>query len=109
MEAILVLTALPKLAQAEALARALVEAHEAACVSRAGPLRSVYRWAEAVEEAEEYLLLIKTRLDCYTAVESRIRAMHPYTVPEVISIRLDHIEPRYLAWLNESLVSGSRA
>ncbi|EQD46217.1 Divalent ion tolerance protein, CutA1 [mine drainage metagenome] len=103
MEAILILTALPDPAQADALARMLVDQREAACVNRIGPLHSVYRWAGRREEAEEYLLLIKTQSDRYKAVETRIRSMHPYTVPEVISIRPDQVEPRYLAWLGESL------
>ncbi|MHB1543368.1 MAG: divalent-cation tolerance protein CutA [Gammaproteobacteria bacterium] len=104
MEAILILTALPDPAQADTLARTLVDQREAACVSRIGPLHSVYRWDGSREEAEEYLLLIKTRSDRYAAVESRIRSMHPYSVPEVISIRPDQVEPRYLAWLGESVI-----
>jgi periplasmic divalent cation tolerance protein len=106
MDVILIMTTLPDSLLADALARALVDQREAACVSRIGPLHSVYQWEGSPEEAEEYLLLIKTRPDQYAAVESRILAMHPYHIPEVISFRPEQVEPRYLAWLDASVGPG---
>ncbi|MFZ2855150.1 MAG: divalent-cation tolerance protein CutA [Rhodocyclaceae bacterium] len=99
MTALLVLTNLPDLAAAEALANALIEARLAACVNILAPCRSVYRWQGAVETASEVPLLIKTTEARYAALEAAIRASHPYDLPEVIALPLSHGLPDYLAWV----------
>lgn len=105
MDAILILTTLPDPDLADTLARTLVDEREAACVNRIGPLHSIYRWDGQREENDEYLLLIKTRSELYEAVEKRIHTLHPYTLPEVVMIHLDRVEPRYLAWLGASVTT----
>lgn len=96
---LLVLTTLPDRPAAETLAAALVEARLAACVSILAPCRSVYRWRETVETADEIPLLIKTTDGCYPALEAAIRAAHPYDLPEVIALPVACGLPDYLAWL----------
>ncbi len=86
-------------ARAEALARVLVEAHLAACVQIVGPIRSIYRWQGAVESAQEWLCLIKTRADLYPALEQTIRAHHPYDVPEILAVPVSAGLEAYLSWL----------
>ena len=88
---------------AEALARRLVEAAQAACVNIVPGLRSVYLWKGTLETETEQLLIIKTRVDAYAALEKTIRAHHPYEVPEVISVPVDAGLPAYLAWIDSSL------
>jgi len=99
MTALLVLTNLPDLPAAEALATALVEQRLAACVNILAPCRSVYRWQGAVETAAEVPLLIKTSSERYAALEAAIRAAHPYELPEVIAIPIAQGLPDYLAWV----------
>lgn len=99
MEALLVLTNLPDAASARALAGALVEARLAACVSMLAPCRSVYRWQEKIEDAEEVPLLIKTTAERYAALEAAIRARHPYELPEIVAVPIQHGLPDYLAWV----------
>ncbi|HSU90961.1 MAG TPA: divalent-cation tolerance protein CutA [Sporolactobacillaceae bacterium] len=88
--------------QALSIARALVSERLAACVNIIGPIRSVYRWHEAIEDDREYLLLIKTRATLYVKVELRVRELHSYEVPEVLSMSLDRGSPPYIKWLLES-------
>jgi periplasmic divalent cation tolerance protein len=88
--------------QAEAIARALVAERLAACVNVIGPVRSIYRWRDAIEDEREFLLLIKTRGTYYIKVEQRIRELHSYEVPEVISAVIDRASPPYARWLLES-------
>ena len=97
--ALLVLTNLPDLARAEALATALIEARLAACVNILAPCRSVYRWQDAVERADEIPLLIKTTEDRYPALEALIRAQHPYALPEIVALPIARGLPEYLAWV----------
>jgi periplasmic divalent cation tolerance protein len=88
--------------QAAAIARALVGERLAACVNILGPVRSIYRWRDAVEDEREYLLIIKTRATLYMKVEERVRELHTYEVPEVLSLHADRGSPRYIQWLLDS-------
>ena len=88
--------------QALSIARALVAERLAACVNIIGPVRSVYRWRDAIEDDREFLLLIKTRATLYMKVERRVRELHTYEVPEVIALSLDRGSPPYVQWLLDS-------
>ena len=95
--------------QARSIARVLVGERLAACVNIIGPIRSVYRWRDAVEDEPEYLLLIKTRALLYGKVERRVRELHAYEVPEVLALKIDRGSPPYVQWLLESTGSSVRA
>ncbi len=88
--------------QAVSISRALVSERLAACVNIVGPVRSIYRWRDSVEDDREYLLLIKTRATLYMKVETRVRELHNYGVPEVLSINADRGSPPYIQWLLDS-------
>jgi len=98
--AILVLTHLPDRDSAEALARALVEARLAACVSIGTAVGSLYHWRGQIETAQEVPLAIKTSGDRYAAVEQAIRERHPYEVPEIIAVPIADGLPAYLDWID---------
>jgi periplasmic divalent cation tolerance protein len=97
--AILVLTQLPDLAAAQALARVLVEARLAACVSVGAPVESLYHWRGKIETATEVPLVVKTRSDRYVEVEAAIRAHHPYELPEILAVPALHGFARYVEWI----------
>ncbi len=101
MEPLLVLTNVPDQATAEKLARALVESRAAACVNVLAGCRSIYRWRDGVDTADEIPLLIKSTTANYPAVEKIVRAQHPYDVPELIAIPITHGLPTYLDWLSQ--------
>lgn len=84
---------------AETIARQLVEKHLAACVQIVGPIRSIYRWQGAVEEAEEWQCLIKTRTELVDEVIAQIRALHSYQVPEILAFPVLAGNREYLDWL----------
>ena len=88
--------------EAARIGRTLVEERLAACANVVGPIRSVYRWQGAVEEAAEHLLLVKARADDLPALEARVRALHSYQVPEVLALPVAAGSAAYLAWLAES-------
>ena len=98
----LILTTTGSEEQALAIARALVSERLAACVNIIGPIRSVYRWRDAVEDEREYLLLIKTRALNYMKVERRVHELHAYEVPEVLALTVDRGSPPYIQWLLDS-------
>lgn len=99
MPTLLVLTNLPDRAVAERLAEALVEQRLAACVNLLAPCRSVYRWKGELQRDEEHPLLAKTTTERYAALESAIRAAHPYELPEIVAVPIERGLPEYLAWI----------
>lgn len=104
--ALLVLTNLPDAAAAHTLAEQLIEARLAACVNILSPCRSVYRWNDKIEDATEVPMLIKTTAARYAALETAIRASHPYELPEIIAVPLSHGLPGYLAWVTTETAPG---
>jgi periplasmic divalent cation tolerance protein len=85
--------------EASRIARTLVEERHAACVSRVGGIRSIYRWQGAVEEATEVLLLAKTRAECVPALIARVRELHSYDVFEAVALPIAGGYPPYLDWI----------
>jgi len=100
MSALLVITNLPDRAAAEKLADALIAKQVAACVNILAPCRSVYRWRDAVQHDEEHPVLIKTTRERYGALEAAIREAHPYELPEIIAVPIEHGLRDYLAWVD---------
>ncbi|HUA31964.1 MAG TPA: divalent-cation tolerance protein CutA [Candidatus Binataceae bacterium] len=94
--------------QALSIARTIVTEQLAACVNIVGPMRSIYKWRDAIEDDREYLLLIKTRAAHYAKLEKRIGALHTYDVPEVISASIDRGSPPYVKWLLDSTAEPRR-
>jgi periplasmic divalent cation tolerance protein len=88
---------------AAGIADALVRERLAGCVQVAGPISSTYWWNGAVESAEEWLCLIKTRQALFPEVEAAIRAVHPYDVPEILAIPVVAGGRDYLGWLASEL------
>ncbi len=91
--------------EARLIAAALVEHELAACVNIVGPMKSVYRWKGAVEDAQEYLLLIKTTATVFPRLRDELKQLHSYEVPECIEIAIEDGLPGYLEWIGESVRS----
>jgi periplasmic divalent cation tolerance protein len=100
MSALLVLTNCPDEAVAGQIAEALIDARLAACVNILAPCRSLYRWQGKLESASEIPLLIKTTAASYPALETAIRQLHPYDLPEIIALPIERGLPDYLNWLS---------
>ncbi|HMK30405.1 MAG TPA: divalent-cation tolerance protein CutA [Terriglobales bacterium] len=93
--------------EAAAIAQALVERKLAACVNIVGPIRSVYRWKGDVENAAEFLLIIKTTAQLFERVQHTIRELHSYELPECIQLPIEAGSIAYLEWIGDSVLSGS--
>ena len=98
---VIVLTTWPDDTRAAGIARQLVEARHAACVTRLPPHAVVYRWQGEVEEAEERQWVIKTTARALDALWEAVRAAHPYETPEWLVITADGGSEAYLAWVRE--------
>ena len=105
-EPIQVITTTATQEDAQAIASALVEQRLAACVQIIGPITSTYRWQAGVETSQEWMCLIKTRLDLYQGLERAIREIHPYEVPEILAVPVVRGHQAYLHWLCEATSPG---
>ena len=105
MDYVLVLSTLPADADAAAFARALVEDRLAACVNMLPVMESVFRWEGRVDCETERQIVIKTLRARVPALWERVRALHPYAVPEFIVLPIVDGNAAYLNWLAESTSS----
>ena len=96
----LVLTTASSPEESKKIARALVESRMAACVNIIPRIESFYRWEGQVEDAQEYLLLIKTTAEAFPAVRDKIQQLHSYDVPECIALSVEEGSEAYLKWID---------
>jgi periplasmic divalent cation tolerance protein len=94
-----VLTAIGSKDDAQKIATSAVGKRLAACAQVIGPITSTYWWQGAMETAEEWLCLLKTREDLYADLEQDIRANHPYDMPEIVAMPVIAGNANYLAWI----------
>ena len=95
----LVLTTFPDAVKARETARVLVGERLAACANVLPGVTSIYVWQGEQSESEEVLVLLKTRREVYLALETRLKSLHPYEVPEIIAVDLAAGLPAYLEWV----------
>ena len=101
-----VLNTCGSLEEARRVARAIVESRLAACVNILPGVESIYRWHGVVEEANEWMLVIKTRRDLVPDLLAEIREAHTYEIPEAVVIAIVDGLPDYLAWLGRETRPG---
>jgi periplasmic divalent cation tolerance protein len=99
----LILTTAGSDEEARKIAHVLVERQLAACVNIVSQIKSIYRWQGNVEQAQEWLLIVKTTAASFDKVRSAIAELHSYDLPECVSIAVDDGSPDYLRWIGESV------
>jgi periplasmic divalent cation tolerance protein len=100
------MTTLGSVEDAQRIATALVERQLAACVQVIGHFTSTYRWQGRIEISQEWMCVIKTRLDCYNALEQAIVELHPYETPEIVALPIVAGSAKYLAWIDQAVASS---
>lgn len=96
---IVIVTACGSAEEADRIGTALVGERLAACVQIL-PMRSIYRWQGHIERAEEWQLQIKTRAAHADAVEARIKALHGYSLAEIIALPVAGGSADYIGWVH---------
>jgi periplasmic divalent cation tolerance protein len=95
-------------AEAETIATTLVAEQLVACVNLLNPIRSLYRWEGKLVDDREWLLMIKTQAELFSAVEARIKTLHSYQVPEVIALPILAGSDAYLRWISDTTAIRKR-
>jgi len=90
-------------AEAERIAKRLVDERLAACVNVLPNISSTYRWKGKVEHVREVLLLMKTSHEKLDRLMAKVKELHSYEVPEILALPIERGSQEYLKWLEESL------
>jgi periplasmic divalent cation tolerance protein len=98
-QVILAFSSCPDETTAAALAKALVEEGLVACVSRLPAMQSTYVWDGVLKDEAEVLLIIKTVASTLPALTARLVQLHPYDLPELVTIAVNGGNEPYLAWV----------
>lgn len=89
--------------EALTIGRTLVEEKLVACVNLVPQIRSIYWWKGEVCDDQELLLVMKTTTSMFDSLQSRIRELHSYEVPEIVALSVAKGLPDYLKWVVESI------
>jgi periplasmic divalent cation tolerance protein len=87
--------------EAGRIGRTLVEEKLAACVN-INPMKSIYRWEGKIREEGEVAMFVKTRAELVDKVIERVKELHSYEVPCIVSLPIEKGYPDYLKWIDES-------
>lgn len=101
----LLITTVASAEEAKNLAQKTVENGLAACAQVQATCHSVYKWQGRLESATEYPIHFKTNESKKCALFQFIKEQHSYDVPEIISLKLDDVDPMYATWLNAQLAT----
>ena len=103
MKPIIIISTYPNKKSITKIANELVQNKIAACVNIT-KISSIYSWQGKIENASEYLALFKTTQKNKKSLKEKIKASHPYDVPEIAEINITSINKSYLKWLVESTI-----
>jgi periplasmic divalent cation tolerance protein len=92
--------------EARKIAHHLVEHRLAACVNILPQVSSVYRWEDKIDEAREWLLVVKTTAAVFGEVRQAIAELHSYALPECICLTIEDGSTEYLQWIGDSISVG---
>ena len=85
--------------QAKTIGEALVQERLVACANILAPMSSIYWWQGEIQRDTEAVLIAKTRAELVERVIARVKALHSYTVPCVVSLAIEQGNPDFLGWI----------
>ena len=88
--------------EARKIGKKLVEERLVACVNLF-PITSIFRWQGSIDEANEVAIVAKTKAGKVKDIENRVKELHSYDVPCVVSFKMDEGSKDYLDWIGESV------
>lgn len=87
--------------EAKKIGKALVEEKLVACVN-IHPINSIYWWEGKIMEDSEIAILAKTKAELVDKVTERVKQLHSYQVPCIVSLPIEKGYPDFLKWIKDS-------
>lgn len=94
----IIYTTIEKVEQAELVARTLLDEKLVACVNM-WPITSMYTWQEKIEKSSEIAIFLKTKEECHNLVYKRLKEIHPYECPAIITLDVTKAHPDFMQWV----------
>jgi len=96
-----IFTTCPNKKCAEKISTILVKKKLVACVNIISNVKSIYWWEEKIEKSSEVLLIMKTKEKLFSSIKEEILKNHPYKIPEIICLKIEKGNEKYLNWIEE--------
>ena len=90
-------------AEAQRIAQYLLKQKCAACVNIVDGIQSLFWWEGKIDQSAEVLLIIKSKKSLFRKIVSGVRAVHSYSVPEIIALPIAEGHQDYLKWIDTVL------
>ena len=87
-------------AEAQKIGNALVQDRLAACVNILDNMQSIYRWEEKIQQGTEVVLIAKTTDDLVEALIDRVKSLHGYDCPCIVSLPISGGYRPFLDWVH---------
>ena len=84
--------------EARLISKTLLEKKLVAC-SNFFPIKSMYWWKGEIQDDSEFAIILKTRDENFEKVESEVKKLHSYSVPCIVSWKIEKGSKYYLDWL----------
>ena len=85
--------------EAMAIGRELVTLRLAACVNMIDNMQSIYRWEDEIQTDKEVVLIAKTTEARLTALIDKVKSMHSYDCPCIVSLPVSGGNGAFLEWI----------
>ena len=102
----LVYVTIDKMDSAKSLVNTLINERLIACANIIEPVLSIYRWEGKICEEKELIIISKCRKADYPELQKRIKELHPYDCPCIVSMTIDDGLPAYFKWLVSETENG---
>jgi periplasmic divalent cation tolerance protein len=89
--------------EAQAIGRELVTARLAACVNILPQMNSIYRWEGNLQQDTEAVMIAKTTAERVPELIARVKSLHGYDCPCIVSLVVDEGYPPFLEWVAASV------
>jgi periplasmic divalent cation tolerance protein len=99
MQAIFIYITTSSEAEARKIAEAVVADRLAACANIVPGMKSIYHWQGKLEQGSETILIFKTRAGLFQAVEARVKELHSYSTPCIVSLPLTNVSDGFMQWI----------
>jgi periplasmic divalent cation tolerance protein len=85
--------------EAEIIGRNLVSRKLAACVNIINNMKSIYHWEGKIENAEEVIMIAKTKNALVNELIENVKTLHSYDCPCIVAIPIIGGNDDFLKWI----------